>query len=363
VNDAAVTVDGTAVGVDLAELAPASYYVEIDAGALTDTSGNPFAGISGRSAWGFTASASARSISTSILDEEGDIVNTGGALVSAANFGESAVVVNGLTHGAGSAAGTNLAHNFFFEGDFRNGASGLPPGSIMDRLLSGIAGANPIEMSIGGLSVGRNYLFQAYWEANATGGQSLDITMEGVDNLGSVPARAPAVLISYEFTAGDDTLNVAIDRDDGLGGDQNNWLSGYSLQEIGVPFSGWIAGFPGVGNQDGFTDDPDHDRLANGLEAWFGTHPGEPGAGITGLATDGTITTFTHPLNAEPPTDVTGSYQWSPDLADWYAGGSGPAGGPTVSFTTTNAGPTTTVTATASEPLDSYFLRIEVRAE
>jgi hypothetical protein len=49
---------------------------------------------------------------TSLLDEETDIVNTGGTLVSAANFGAngdpgqstSAVTVNGLFHGLGAAA-------------------------------------------------------------------------------------------------------------------------------------------------------------------------------------------------------------------------------------------------------------------
>jgi hypothetical protein len=39
-------------------------------------------------------------------------------------------------------------------------------------------------------------------------------------------------LISYEFTADDDTLTIDIDRDDSLGGDPNNWLSGYSLQVV-----------------------------------------------------------------------------------------------------------------------------------
>jgi hypothetical protein len=44
--------------------------------------------------------------------------------------------------------------------------------------------------------------------------------------------------------------------------------------------------------EQGFVLDPDGDRLANGLEAWFGTHPGEFTPGLAGLATDGTITSF-----------------------------------------------------------------------
>tara|TARA_B110000879_G_scaffold172437_1_gene223950 strand:+ start:579 stop:3089 length:2511 start_codon:yes stop_codon:yes gene_type:complete len=40
-------------------------------------------------------------------------------------------------------------------------------------------------------------------------------------------------------------------------------------------FSDWIAQFPHVGDQTGIDDDPDGDRLSNGLEAQFGTHPGQ----------------------------------------------------------------------------------------
>ena len=40
-------------------------------------------------------------------------------------------------------------------------------------------------------------------------------------------------------------------------------------------FTDWIAQFPSVGDQTGIDDDPDGDRLSNGLEAQFGTHPGQ----------------------------------------------------------------------------------------
>jgi hypothetical protein len=184
------------------------------------------------------AAASAATITTSLLDEESDIVNTGGVLVSACHFQGSSsgdpdpLVVNGIPHTVGSANGAGLTDNFFFEGDFRNGGSGLPQdgSNILQVLLSGIAGANPINMSISGLTVGTEYLFQAYWEADLN--QSLTITLEG-DTVNSVPAQKPGVLISYQFTAGDDTLNAFFDRDDG--GTENNWLSGYSLQQVPEP--------------------------------------------------------------------------------------------------------------------------------
>jgi hypothetical protein len=50
-------------------------------------------------------------LKVSILDDETDIVKTVGTLVSAANSGEVAVTVNGLLHGAVSAARVGLSLN------------------------------------------------------------------------------------------------------------------------------------------------------------------------------------------------------------------------------------------------------------
>jgi hypothetical protein len=100
-------------------------------------------------------------------------------------------------------------------------------------MLEGIGGGSFLEMVIGNLTPGQEYLFQAYWEANnwGPGTQTLSVTIEG-DTLTRVASQAPAVLMAYRFVAGDDTLEIIMDRDDGLGGDGNNWLSGYSLQEV-----------------------------------------------------------------------------------------------------------------------------------
>lgn len=125
-------------------------------------------------------------------------------------------------------------------------------------------------------------------------------------------------------------------------------------------FANWIdgSGLP-VSDQD-FDDDPDGDNLDNGLEAWFGTHPGQWSSGLSLGSTVGLVTTFTHPQNANPPSDLTGYYEWSPNLSDWYASGSGPVDGPSVTFTPNTNGSTTTVTATASEALDHLFIRAGV---
>ena len=125
-------------------------------------------------------------------------------------------------------------------------------------------------------------------------------------------------------------------------------------------FGNWIDGFGLDPADQGFGGDVDGDDLANAVEAWFGTHPGQFSAGLSQLSTNGTTPTFEHPQNDDPPGDLTGYYEWSPNLSDWYGSGSGPAGGPTVSFAPNTVGTTTTVTATASGPLNFLFLRVGV---
>jgi hypothetical protein len=143
------------------------------------------------------------------------------------------------------------------------------------------------------------------------------------------------------------------------------WFDGIEALDLGPSnFSSWISD-PAFGldpaDRD-FNDDPDGDDLANGLEAWLGTNPGQFSAGLSGPSTDGTTTTFNHPQNANPPSDLTAFYQWSPNLIDWYAsdGADGPVGGPTVTAVPDTVGTTTTVTTTASEPTGRLFLRAGV---
>ncbi len=127
-------------------------------------------------------------------------------------------------------------------------------------------------------------------------------------------------------------------------------------------FQSWISN-PALGldpaEQD-FHLDPDNDGLPNGIEAWFGTHPGEWNAGFTNLSTTGNATIFSHPANTTPISDVSGSYQWSPNMADWYDSGSGPVGGPVVTIIPVTEGASTTVTATSIEAVPRLFLRAVV---
>jgi hypothetical protein len=143
------------------------------------------------------------------------------------------------------------------------------------------------------------------------------------------------------------------------------WFEGIEALGFGPDnFSSWISD-PAFGlavaDQD-FGDDSDGDNLSNGLEAWFGTHPGQFNSGLSNISTSGNITTFTHPQNAILPDDLTGYYEWSPNLLDWYAGDGveGPGGGLTVTIDSNSIDGTTTVTATVTGAADRIFLRAGV---
>jgi arylsulfatase A-like enzyme len=121
----------------------------------------------------------------------------------------------------------------------------------------------------------------------------------------------------------------------------------------------WIDGFNLDAAARGFNDDPDHDGLANGLEAWFGTHPGEANRGLTFVATNGTVATFQHPQNPTPPGDTSGTYRWSSNLIDWYAGDGedGPQDGPFLTIDATTTDHITTFTVASDTPLSRIFVR------
>ena len=138
-----------------------------------------------------------------------------------------------------------------------------------------------------------------------------------------------------------------------------------NLAKVQPPaYSSWINGFPGLGGQTGFNDDPDRDGLKNGVENFFGTNPSSPNIGITEIAKSGNTITFRHPQNPMPASDVTATYEWSADLVNFHADGA-TAAGMTVLFSSSVNDPvsgTTTVIATINGVIPGkLFARVAAR--
>jgi autotransporter-associated beta strand protein len=128
------------------------------------------------------------------------------------------------------------------------------------------------------------------------------------------------------------------------------------VSNISGTFAAWISN-PAFGlalaDQDLF-DDPDGDGIDNGVENFFGTHPGGFSQGLLAEEANPLAGTFTfvHPRNASPATDLTAIYRWSTDLATFHLDGE-PGSGITVSFIVEENTPApglTRVTATVSGP-------------
>ena len=99
-------------------------------------------------------------------------------------------------------------------------------------------------------------------------------------------------------------------------------------------FSSWISN-PSFGlalaDRD-LADDPDGDGIDNGVENFFGTHPGTFTQGLIAGSKNGNSFTFTHPQGTLA-TDLTATYRWSTGLSTFHPGGA-TSGGTTVNFTT-----------------------------
>jgi len=169
----------------------------------------------------------AADITVGSITNETDIVNTGGDLVEALNFGGTgAVTVNGILHE--NSNGDFSPANF--SGDWGDPDGGTFSGDLFS-LLDGIVGADnggPATFSVTGLTVGQSYLFQTYWLVNGgftTRRKDVTFGAAGPVAIPANPNTSEAVLMSYAFDATNETLNVTVEDPT-----FNTWLQGYSLQ-------------------------------------------------------------------------------------------------------------------------------------
>jgi hypothetical protein len=377
--------------------------VTIDSTAIEDLSGNPFAGLAGNAAWNFTTN-------------DGSPLPI--AAVNSGNFGGATPIPTSYTQSIDVGAGADMLV-VMTTAELGNGNMTVTYGGIamklavgnkansaiwyLDLATPGIIGSNVVvDLSLAGSRNG----FAAGWvsiDGNLAAGESITLHSTGTSaaqsNTVDLTTTAVETFNVVNFNANNTSKVITVNSpnptviytDNNIGSAEGaaayasavaagshtyQWtLAGYAspgsdyrridaaaFAVVGNDFSDWIASYPGVGDQTGLDDDPDGDGNPNGVEAWFGTNPAESSGGLANLATAGTITTFTHPRSANPPDDLGLVYQWSPNLIDWYVGDGvdGPPTGQTVTVSSNTVDTTTTVTATASEPMAGLFLRAGV---
>lgn len=375
------------------------YYVIMDNGAVVDDSGNTFAGLSGPTTWNFTTWVGGIAVTqtgTPTVVDSGATsatiadwsLNGGNAVVlffagetgkdlSATYGGEEMTVIEDSTGGRWVGAIAYIIDPIASTGDIafswvNDGAksetihtpmslsnvgaavasSSRDVGSelsfnyatVVDEGL--VVGAAANNRYSGGASAAPAFfgnLDTALYQNNVSGNCAVTLVYgDGItagsytDSLGGDPEAESATIVVFEPALNDTPGNT---------------------------YASYIDAYPGVGSLTDLADDPDGDGIANGLEVWFGTHPGASSQSLSGLATDGTTLTFTHPRSANPPTDLSIFYQWSKNLVDWYEcdGVDGPASGQTVNATWATVGTTTTATATASEAMERLFIRAGIQ--
>ena len=104
--------------------------------------------------------------------------------------------------------------------------------------------------------------------------------------------------------------------------------------------------------------------LKSNFLADFGTNPGTFTQGLVAGTRNGNTFTFTHPLNANPASDLTATYRWSTDLATFHDDGD-PNGAGTTTVTFSDPTPAGagrfSVTATMMGPVIPGRLFVDVR--
>jgi hypothetical protein len=341
----------------------AVYAVQIAASALTDLSGNPFAGILNDSTWNFTVlktlvpafDSLARSSTAGNLDKT---IDTGLAVgpIKTDDFFRSYLTFDL----SGESSATGMTTLTFPNFNANEGNTATAPQVLTLFLLAadwdGAAQPGPVGTTLATVnftpSLGNDtqdlvFSSEALTAAfnNALGGElylGIKSDVEGADVrafkwLGSVEDPGFEPQLTY-LPAG------------GSGGDT---------------FATWIDSFfPGETDPAiiGKNEDPDGDGIDNGVENFFGTHPGEFSQGlVAGTADAGAGTfAFSHPQGTLA-SDLSAAYTWSKDLVSFHP--EGPNDGTTVTFETqadTPAGFTTVTATVTGTALQKLFIRVQV---
>ncbi len=382
---------GTSLTIDPTQsLDPSSgYYVTMDATAIVNSSGIPFAGLSGNAAWNFNTAgirvlASASNGITTQTVNSNTIANftvaAGSKLVLAASWENANAGISAtwndsenFTVAVNSAGGRNSAilyldnptpgtGNIVVTFPVATGSrvgvislAGTAPGVARTSINTGVTGSLDVPVD-GGLVVG---VYTSNDSPTITGPFSSTLYN---GNSGSSAGHAGYQVVP-SAGIGSYTWTVTAPAGD------NNVLAAFAPAGAAPSntFANWIANpdFDLAPADQGFGDDPDGDGIPNGMENFFGTHPGEFSQGLVADTADplaGTFT-FTHPQNATPASDLSASYRWSTDLVAFHLGGE-TSGGTTVNFTTEANTPSpgfTRVTAMATGTLpDRLFFDVEV---
>lgn len=368
-----------------ADLEPGSgYYVTIDSGAVEDLRGNAYAGLSQSSGWSFT-SQSQRAIA--VVNTGSTVVTSGLGNSSTSYSFDAGAVAEWLMVAISTERSTEALYSVSYDGhaltpalesvqagiwfvDLRQTSySGGAATLVVD--FSGVATVNGV--AIGAVSVEANgYDLEVHATASGAESANLVTTVDETFQLasfnanrsGSPTVHSPLTTVyasgnigSAQGAAGYQTGALAGNHDCG-------WSTSDKRKAVAAAFvaansyANWTLDYQ-LGAESAWEDDPDGDRFSNALEAWFGTHPGQFSHGITNVATNGTVMTFTHPVAASVPDNLQTSFQWSMNLRDWYAadGADGPLTGQRLAADTQIQQGRANVTLTASESMDCLFVR------
>jgi hypothetical protein len=237
-------------------------------------------------------------------------------------------------------------------------------GFVLDHFLGDEWGPSNAGITLGSLIPGRRYQIQFFvsdlrWGANIDGINVRNLNATGESPSPGIEAKTAGNRGQYvvgTFTASDELLTLNL-----LPGNDIILINAFTIGEVaaGYGFADWIGAYD-LNGQTGFTVDPDGDGLCNGIEAFFGTHPGAANRGLEKISFVENVFTFQHPQADPPPGDVSGSYEWSLDLVNWHALPN-PGIGTTVTIVATPNDPAlgiTTVRATVEETSpSSLFVR------